>query len=121
MAGLVVKKAYILGNSDAQYRSIMETVCSIVFLATPHRGSGLADILNKLLTVSFQSPKQYISDLMKNSPRIADINDQFRLHAEKAQVVSFFETKPTSMGLKKLIRSFICSSESYTTECNIEC
>lgn len=103
MGGLVVKKAYILGSQDPQYQHILGNVCSIVFLATPHRGSSLADILNKFLFVSFHSPKQYINDLMRNSPRISDINDQFRIHADKMQIVSFFETQPTNVGLKRVI------------------
>lgn len=80
----------------------------MVFLATPHRGSYAAEILNRLLQVSFQSPKQYVKDLQKNSARITDINDQFRHHAEKLQLVSFFETKPTStvMGLGKTVRQY---------------
>lgn len=60
-------------------------------------------MLNRLLGVSFQSPKQYVSDLQKNSARIADINDQFRLHADKMQIVSFFETQMTSVGIKKTV------------------
>ncbi|KAH8891099.1 hypothetical protein GQ53DRAFT_823737 [Thozetella sp. PMI_491] len=103
MGGLVVKKAYILGSQDHQFSHILDTVCSIVFLATPHRGSNLAEILNKFLSVSFQSTKQYVSDLQKNSARIMDINDQFKLHANKMQLVSFFETQATTVGLKKII------------------
>lgn len=78
-------------------------ICGIIFLATPHRGSGLADILNRLLQLSGQSSKEYVSDLQKNSARIRDINDQFRLHASRFQIVSFFETYPTSMGLRKTV------------------
>lgn len=74
-----------------------------MFLATPHRGSSLAETLNKILNVSLQSSKQYVSDLQKNSSRIIDINDQFRLHADKIQLVSFFETQPTSIGIKKTV------------------
>ncbi|KAI4596201.1 hypothetical protein KJ359_005708 [Pestalotiopsis sp. 9143b] len=81
MGGLVVKKAYILGCNDPQYQAILNTVSSIIFLATPHRGSGLAEVLNRFLQLSVASPKQYVSDLQKSSARIRDINDQFRLHA----------------------------------------
>ena len=77
----------------------------MVFLATPHRGSHLAKILNRLLQVSFQSPRQYISDLEKGSARINDINDEFRHHASKLKLVSFFETRPTgtTIGLAKTV------------------
>jgi len=46
MGGLVVKKAYILGQSDPQYNGIVQSVRAIVFLSTPHRGTNLADLLN---------------------------------------------------------------------------
>lgn len=128
MGGLVVKKvgilsfaartglpvpeansaqAYILGSQDAQFQDILGSVRAIVFLATPHRGSNLAQTLTKFLQVSFQSPKQYVSDLQRSSARIVDINDQFKLHADKMQIVSFFETQPTSVGIRKMVRVYI--------------
>ncbi|KAI1329427.1 hypothetical protein F5Y16DRAFT_417831 [Xylariaceae sp. FL0255] len=103
MGGLVIKKAYILGSQDPQFKHVLDAVCSMVFLATPHRGSNLAEILNRFLSVSFQSPKQYINDLQRNSARIIDINDQFKLYADKIQLVSFFETQATSVGIKKMV------------------
>lgn len=74
-----------------------------MFLATPHRGSGLADVLSKFLSISLHSPKDYIGDLVRNSPRISDINEQFRTYAGRLQIVSFFETHPTIIGLKKVV------------------
>lgn len=98
------RQAYILGSQDPQFCHIIDKVASIVFLATPHRGSDLAETLSKFLTASFQSPKQYIVELQKNSARISDINDQFKLYADRLDLVSFFETQPTSVaGLKKLV------------------
>jgi len=102
MGGLVAKKAYILGSQDPQFQHIVDSVCGMVFLATPHRGSNLAEMLNKFLAVSFQSTKQYVTDLQKNSARIVDINEQFRNHAEKLEIVSFYETQQTSVGMKRL-------------------
>lgn len=99
-------QAYILGSQDPQFQHITNTICSIIFLATPHRGSSLAETLNKILSVSIQSSKQYVSDLQRNSSRIIDINDQFRLYADKIQIVSFFETQPTSIGIKKAVSCF---------------
>ncbi|KAK8009239.1 hypothetical protein PG991_011790, partial [Apiospora marii] len=103
MGGLVVKKALILGYNDSQFKEILDAVRSVVFLATPHRGSGLAEILNRFLQVSFHAPKKYVGDLQRNSPGIEDINEQFRHHASRLQIVSFFETMPSSLGLTKTI------------------
>lgn len=94
-----------MGAHDPNYQNLIDAVHGIVFLATPHRGSHLAETLNRFLQVSFQSPKQYVNDLQKNSMRIRDINDQFRHHANKLQLVSFFETQLTSltMGIGKMV------------------
>lgn len=92
-----------MGSADPEYKGILDSVCCIIFLATPHRGSGLAQILNTFLLVSFKTPKKYISDLQRNSSGIEDINDQFRHHSSQLQIVSFFETLPSRVGPKKFI------------------
>lgn len=77
---------------------------SILFLATPHRGSNLAELLNKILQVSFtHTPKQYITDLSRNSSTLESINDEFRHVARVLKIASFYETLPTSIGVKKIV------------------
>jgi len=74
---------------------------AITFLATPHRGTNLATILNWILTSTFLSnSKQYISDLNQNSVALQKLNDQFRHIAPKLDIVSFYETRATPVGLK---------------------
>ena len=104
MGGLVFKKAYILGQNDPQYRDIVESIRSVIFLSTPHRGTNLAELLNKILAVSVfnHSAKHYITELQKNSPTLQDINEQFRNFAPKLQLFSLYETQPTPIGPKKL-------------------
>jgi indole-3-glycerol phosphate synthase len=108
MGGLVVKKAYILGQNDLHYKDIVQSMASIVFLSTPHRGTNLADVLNRILTASVfnHSPKQYIAELKSNSPTLHEINEQFRHVASTLQIVSFFETMPTVIGPKKMVSLF---------------
>lgn len=103
MGGLVVKKAYLFGLHDDNYKDIIRSISAIVFLSTPHRGTHLAETLNRILAVSFQSPKHFIADLDKNSTTIEDLNEQFRHLAPRLSLWSFYETLPTSIGLKKLI------------------
>ena len=102
----MVKKAYILGVIDPQYQDLMKNVGAMVFLATPHRGSALADSLNMLLSYSplNHSPKLYITELQKNSRTLHEINETFRHYASKVHIVSFFETVPTAVGPKRLVR-----------------
>ena len=101
----MVKKAYILGQNDENYQDIVESARAVLFLSTPHRGTNLADALNRILTVSVfnHSAKQYIAELKQNSPTLQDINEQFRNIAPKLRIVSFFETQQTAVGPKKMM------------------
>ncbi|CAI6336638.1 unnamed protein product [Periconia digitata] len=105
MGGLVVKQAYVLGQHDPNYAEIVKTISAIIFLATPHRGSNLAKILGRILTVSTfnHNPKQYVADLKNGSPLIEALNEQFRHLAPKLDIFSFYETLPTGIGPKKMM------------------
>jgi hypothetical protein len=80
----------------------------MVFLGTPHQGSNLAKILNRLLAVSIigPPPKQYVADLAKNSPTIEDLNEQFRNFASELRIASFYETHYTIIGCRKRVSIF---------------
>jgi len=108
MGGLVVKQAYILGQNDEKYSDMVSSISAILFLATPHRGSDLAKILNRILSVSvIGSPKLYVSELAtkgsQTSQTIRSLNEQFRHIAPKLDVISFYETLPTFVGHKKMM------------------
>ncbi|KAK6833360.1 hypothetical protein PG987_008054 [Apiospora arundinis] len=101
MGGLLVKEAYLQGQNDPMYQDIVKAISSIVFLSTPHRGTHLAETLNRILQVSFlTSPMQFISELTGGSQTLQKLNEQFRHVAPKLRIVSFYETRPTPM-LKK--------------------
>lgn len=97
----LMAKAYMQGQNDPEYEAIIKAVCAITFIATPHRGTNLAQTLNRILdaTVLLNS-KQYIADLIKSSPTLQRLNEQFRHIAPKLDIVSFYETQPTSLGIK---------------------
>ncbi|KAK8852144.1 Vegetative incompatibility protein HET-E-1 [Apiospora arundinis] len=106
MGGLVVKKAYILGKTDPQYTDMITRICAIVFLATPHKGSQLAQTLNTILKAApGGGSKAFVADLEKNSGALQDINEQFRHMCGGLELVSFYETMKTSIGvgIKRLI------------------
>jgi WD40 repeat protein/pimeloyl-ACP methyl ester carboxylesterase len=103
MGGLVAKKAYLLGQNDETYQDIIRSISAMVFLATPHRGTNLAEVLNKLLTVLFQSSRDFIADLNKSSPALEELNEQFRHIAPKLSIWSFYETLATPVGPMKLM------------------
>ncbi|MCJ1378262.1 hypothetical protein MMC17_001359 [Xylographa soralifera] len=102
---LEIGQAYILGQNDETYSSIASSISAILFLATPHRGSNLADLLNRILSVSIfnHSTKLYISELKNGSQTIEALNDQFRHIAPKIDIFSFYETLQTSIGPKKML------------------
>jgi pimeloyl-ACP methyl ester carboxylesterase len=95
MGGLVVKKAFILSRNVTELK---DRIRAIFFLATPHRGSDYAAILNKVLNVSSMNARQYINDLMTGSTSTLLINDDFADCARELPIFSFFETLKTKMG-----------------------
>lgn len=129
MGGLVVKRvsqlcfgpisrvliniqAYIIGKSNPQYGDIVARIVAMIFLATPHRGSALAQTLNSILKTSpGGSAKVYIAELDKRSNTLQDINEQFRSICGDLELVSFFETFPTSI---KGIKRMVCAKTIFT-------
>ncbi|TRX93965.1 hypothetical protein FHL15_005043 [Xylaria flabelliformis] len=100
MGGLVFKKAFIHGLLNDEFRDIVSMIKSVLFLATPHRGTDLAETLNKILTGSIfgHSPKDYVMELARKSPTIDELNESFRHHASKLRIFSFYETLSTAIG-----------------------
>ena len=74
-----------------------------MFLATPHRGTNLAELLNRMLYVSFQSPEDFIIDLNKSSVALEEINENSRHVAPRLSIFSFHETLSTYVGPRKLV------------------
>ncbi|KAI9792951.1 MAG: hypothetical protein M1816_001273 [Peltula sp. TS41687] len=104
MGGLIVKEAYMQGLYDRDYERIVESISAIVFLSTPHRGTNLAETLKRILQASLvTAPKQYISELIKNSYTLQKLNEQFRHVAHKLDIVSFYETRTTAVGFSNRI------------------
>ncbi len=97
------------GQYDPTYEPIIKAVSSIIFLSTPHRGSNLAETLNRILQVSFvSSPTQFIAELAAGSQTLQKLNEQFRHVAPKLQIVSFYETRPTTMFKMSQIVGGVC-------------
>ncbi|EEP81421.1 predicted protein [Uncinocarpus reesii 1704] len=108
MGGLIVKNAYIIGTADNQIAPIMERVMAMVFLATPHKGSSLAQTCNNILkTTPGYSLNSYATELERGSSTLQHINEQFRNVCAGLELVSFCEGLKTSVmpGYKKIIVS----------------
>ncbi|KAK3997916.1 hypothetical protein QBC44DRAFT_392249 [Cladorrhinum sp. PSN332] len=101
MGGLIFKEAYLQGQNDPNYDDIIRSITSVIFLSTPHRGTNLAEILNRILRVSFvTNPMKFIAELAAGSQTLQRLNEQFRHVAPNLQIISFYETRPTPV-LKK--------------------
>ena len=100
MGGLVIKRAYILARQKEEFLSVAERIRTIIFLATPHRGADLAQLLSKVLNLS-AGARPFVSDLHRNSLATQSINDEFPQHCQELQLYSFYETLPTNYGIGK--------------------
>jgi hypothetical protein len=94
---------------------MVSSINAIIFLATPHRGSNLAEVLNRILSVSVfnHSPNEYISELAKNSPALEELNEQFRNVTAKLQIFSFYETVQTVVGPRNMVSRPVSSYGRY--------
>lgn len=112
MGGLIVKEAYMQGKDDPEYAAIIKAISSIIFLSTPHRGTNLAETLNRILKVSLVAkPMQFISELTSGSQTLQKLNESFRHVAEKLQIISFYETRPTPI-IKSATSIMVLEKES---------
>ena len=100
MGGVVIKKLLLLAKQDPSYTKIAARIHSLFFLATPHRGANLAEVLSSVLSLTLgQGSKTFVDSLIPNSEAIQVINDHFRHVCQGVHLMSFFETLPTPLGL----------------------
>jgi hypothetical protein len=75
----------------------------LIFLATPHRGAQIAQLLNRVLqSIITYSRKQFVADLIPSSAILDGQQESFRHIAKKFKLMSFYETKPTPIGVKSI-------------------
>ena len=98
VGGLVIKKAYMLARQGAAYKTLTERFHTIYFLATPHRGSDSAKLLNNILHIAHSS-RAYVADLERGSGAIQTINDEFRNYSMDIDLWSFYETQKLKIGV----------------------
>lgn len=99
MGGLVVKRAYILGHQEAEFQPIVKRICSIVFLATPHQGSALAQTLSRLISL-IPGARPFVQDLTPQSGLLQSVNEEFPRICSDLQLLSFYETRAMNLGAK---------------------
>ncbi|KAL1838860.1 hypothetical protein VTJ49DRAFT_2113 [Mycothermus thermophilus] len=101
MGGLVIKQAYVLARQDPSSAELAGRMKAMVFLGTPHRGSDLARTLNRILgAFPGRSSRSYISNLSGQNELLGLLNDSFRHFAPDVSLYSFYESRPTNLGLR---------------------
>ncbi|KXX77173.1 Vegetative incompatibility protein HET-E-1 [Madurella mycetomatis] len=101
MGGLVVKKAYIIGIRELEFQPIIDRICAIFFLATPHKGASIAQTLSRLTAVVGVRP--FVEDLFPQSHLIQDVSEEFPRVSGNLRLFSFYETRPMSIGFNKTL------------------
>jgi hypothetical protein len=95
LGGLVLKKALIISNNMLSLRHILWATEGIIFLATPHRGSAMADVADRILRFTNVSgaPQKFVKALKLGSSELWAIAEDFRqiVNQRKMPISSFYE------------------------------
>jgi pimeloyl-ACP methyl ester carboxylesterase len=93
LGGLLVKSML---NTAQTYRKqeIIEQTKGIVFLATPHTGSHLANLISKIGTIARTTVS--VEELKSHSPQLRQLNEWYRENARNFGIVTkvYYETRP---------------------------
>ncbi|KAH0543071.1 hypothetical protein FGG08_002584 [Glutinoglossum americanum] len=90
--------AYVLARQDPSCAEFAKRIEAMVFLATPHRGSDLAAVLNNILRASAaHNFRAYVANLDRTSEVLALLNDSFRHYAQDLTLYSFYESQQTNL------------------------
>lgn len=98
MGGLLVKhilrRALREDCTEPDAKSLVERTKGIIFLSTPHRGSDLANFIERL---AFLLPSVNVSELKEDEPTLLELNNWFYRNFQQLnlQVKVFYEKRPT--------------------------
>jgi pimeloyl-ACP methyl ester carboxylesterase len=98
LGGLVIKQLLRTAESEAhnsaEAASLIQRLTKVVFLATPHAGSGLAVFGDRLRILI--RPSAATASLLRNDPNLRDLTLWYRSWANSANInhLTLVETKP---------------------------
>ena len=99
-------KALVIAGNERIFQHIKIATYGIIFLGTPHRGSGKADIATVVADViktTYPGIKtQILESLRRDSIVLRDLADDFRNIHSQLEIVSCYELKPKKVGLVSL-------------------
>ncbi|MEH2395406.1 MAG: AAA-like domain-containing protein [Nostoc sp.] len=94
MGGLLVKE--MLRNAQTfQKKAVIQQTKGIVFLSTPHTGSHLANLVDKIGILARTSIS--VNELKAHIPQLRQLNEWYRQNVDSLEITTkvYFETKPT--------------------------
>jgi protein SERAC1 len=85
LGGLLVKQILRTAkeSTDEDWNKVADNCCGVLFLATPHSGSSLADLL-KAFSGCFSSP--HVDKLLKDTSDLDELNASFRTFCQSRDV-----------------------------------
>jgi triacylglycerol esterase/lipase EstA (alpha/beta hydrolase family) len=91
LGGLIVKQMLrnASDSSDQRWARILKQTRSLFFIATPHAGAGLANVMN--LFRVFTRPNDSAEALKANSAMLANLNQWYRDNAKGIVTYCFYE------------------------------
>jgi len=106
LGGLLIKTLIVSGHSKgvARYQALIELVCGVVFIATPHNGSQLANLAQAIKL--FLLTNEQVGNLIRGNTHLRNLHQQFLAQQKKQEfrVRTFAEGKPMLLGRK--VRGF---------------
>ena len=101
LGGIVVKKVLLLHHSSEDGKALRSSIVGIIFMATPHCGSELANIgsiFANIASTFIEMPKALLKSLAKNSSTLYEISREFVIVAAdmNLKLISFYELNPCS-------------------------
>jgi hypothetical protein len=120
LGGIVVKTALIEARLNSRYTSILDSTKGILFMGTPHQGSGVANIADIAATIGsvmlpgvlFMANQPLIRSLKKDCDYLFERAGQFANISSGIQIYNVHEMLP--MGGRLVSDPSTPSSPSYT-------
>ncbi|MEH1913763.1 AAA-like domain-containing protein [Nostoc sp.] len=94
MGGLLVKE--MLRNAQTfQKKAVIQQTKGIVFLSTPHTGSHLANLVDKISILARTTVS--VNELKAHIPQLRQLNEWYRQNVDSLEITTkvYYETKPT--------------------------
>jgi protein SERAC1 len=94
MGGLLVKE--MLRNAQTfQKKAVIQQTKGIVFISTPHTGSHLANLIDKIGILARTTVS--VNELKLHIPQLRQLNEWYRQNVDSLEITTkvYYETKPT--------------------------